>query len=32
MAHLIKRENAKYLGDKSGDSLKQENRHFNMLV
>ena len=31
-AHLIKRENAKYLSDKSGDSLKQENKHFNILV
>lgn len=32
IASLIKRENAKYLNDKSGDSLKQENKHFNMLV
>lgn len=32
IASLIKRENAKYLSDKSGDSLKQENKHFNMLV
>lgn len=26
IASLIKRENAKYLNDKSGDSLKQENK------
>ena len=26
MASLIKRENAKYLNNKSGDSLKQENK------